>query len=149
MAFTVLRTLFDNLKELLDAHTTVQNIRLDEAFDEERLPRWVFLHPGSRAFTRWVDETLVIATGAITGTYYDLGKAIESLLEPHGIESLVIHTDGSIENVERLREGKPLLVIMQYDIALAARSSVVSVYGVDPSEVELPSIPAVAGIRRT
>ena len=61
VAFTVLRTLFDNLKELLHAHTTAQDIRLDEAFDEARLPRWVSLHPGSRAFTRWVDETLVIA----------------------------------------------------------------------------------------
>ena len=92
------------------------------AFDENKLPRWVSLHPGSNAFYRWTRETLVIATGAITGTYYDLGRTIQSLLEPHGIESLVMHTDGSIENVEL--QDRPLVAIMQYDIALAARSGV-------------------------
>ena len=102
------------------------------------------LHPGAATFVDWAEETLLIATGAMAGKYYELGKTIQRLLAIRGVESFVIHTDGSIENAGLLASGRPTLAIMQYDTALAARSGV-SIYDFDPAEyVDLPGIPKKA-----
>ena len=147
LAFAIVKGMFENLRELLDVHPTAQHIKLANAFDAEKLPAWTSLHPGATGFVKWSDETLLIATGAISGKYYELGRMIHRLLEIRGIESFVIHSDGSIENAAILASGRPALAIMQYDTALASRAGV-SFYDFDAAEeVDIPAIPEVRGLR--
>ncbi|MCH8290300.1 TAXI family TRAP transporter solute-binding subunit [Candidatus Poribacteria bacterium] len=115
--------LFDDIDKLLRA----QEIRLQNAFNTEGLPTGIELHPGAKRFKAKMDRELHIVTGTINGKYWELGKKIQSLLEQRGMRSWVIHTDGSVENVEWLKraslhKGAPSLAIMQYDIALASHS---------------------------
>ena len=113
-AVQIVDALYDNIRELLRAHTRAEDI-------EFRIPgRTVIdLHPGVRRFWDDQDNILLIATGSIDGIYYSTGKAIQQLLEQRGIESRVIHTEGSMENLEWLLHGNTLAV-MQYEVALAA-----------------------------
>ena len=123
----IVHGLFDNIGDLLTDHTILNDIDLERAFnlsDDELLGAFE-LHQGATDFRKWVEEqALFILTGTVNGKYYDLGKSIQLLLEAYHVQSLVVPTDGSLENAELLsrREG-PALAIMQYDIALAARSA--------------------------
>ena len=114
LAGQVVDGLYDNILELLRSHTTAQDI-------EYRMPHpnVIDLHPGVARFWEQQQEMLLIATGAIDGTYYATGKMIQTLLEQYGIDSRVVHTDGSLENLARLQLGNTL-ALMQYDVALAA-----------------------------
>jgi uncharacterized protein len=122
----IVRGFFDNIGDLLTDHTILNDIDFERAFnfsDDELLGTFE-LHEGATNFKEEVDkQALLILTGALNGKYYDLGKRIQMLLETYHIQSLVVPTDGSLENAELLsrREGSAL-AIMQYDIALAARS---------------------------
>lgn len=64
-------------------------------------------------------KNIVIATGGITGVYYPAGGAICRLVNrarmDHGIHCYVESTEGSIANLNALREGKFDLVIAQSD----------------------------------
>jgi len=147
-AFLIIKSIFDNLRELLDAHPAAQHIKLSDAFGNYAMPERMALHPGASEFVSWAEDTLVIATGAMSGKYYELGRMLQRLLAIRGIASFVVHTDGSIENAEILASGRPALAIMQYDAALAARAGV-SVYSFDASEItDVPRIPEVRGLRR-
>ena len=85
-----------------------------------KLPSGVKLHPGAARFWKQEKTKLLVATGALTGIYYDKGKVIETLLEQNGIPARAIHTDGSVENASLLQDRAwPAIAIMQYDTALA------------------------------
>ncbi|UCC74373.1 MAG: hypothetical protein JSV86_07395, partial [Gemmatimonadota bacterium] len=103
------------------------------------------LHPGADQFDREQGSALLIATGALGGTYYELGRMIQQLLRGSNIDARVTHTDGSLENAELLGT-RNTIAIMQYDAALASRIGESRfVYNVD-----LPrcTIPAVENVRR-
>ena len=117
LAYLVESALFDSL----DKFSHVQEMKLHRMLDEAGLPEGITLHPGAKAFKRKEEKRLIIATGAIDGKYWNLGKTIQSLLEQRGIRTRVIRTDGSLENVRILTE-RPGLAIMQYDIALASHT---------------------------
>ena len=133
----VLGAIFDHISELQVARIRVQDIRLYKAFKD--LPEKE-LHDGAKEFRDKENEKLWIATGVINGKYYDLGKRLERVLELRGVESRVIHTDGSIENLKLLEQHERTIAITQYDTALA------SVFG-DPygapkimKEIKIPRV---------
>ncbi|UCC72868.1 MAG: TAXI family TRAP transporter solute-binding subunit [Gemmatimonadota bacterium] len=144
LAETVLEVLLDKIVDLLIAHQKAGDIRLTTLFHvPENFP--LRLHPGADQFDREQGSALLIATGALGGTYYELGRMIQQLLEGSDIDARVTHTDGSLENAELLGT-RYAIAIMQYDAALASRIGESRfVYNVD-----LPrcSIPAVKNIRR-
>ncbi|MHC4991740.1 MAG: TAXI family TRAP transporter solute-binding subunit, partial [Planctomycetota bacterium] len=145
-ASRIVEALFDNLPELLRTHTKAEDIKLRRAFWE-----WldiddsgdissaadsglITLHPGARRFVDRELDTLHIATGALSGKYYELGLKIRDALKHYGIRSRVLHTDGSWENMDLLDPvGRhPVLGIVQLDAAMAVRSgSTRNVYGVN------------------
>ena len=114
LAAQVVDALYDNIRDLLRAHTRAEDI-------EFRIPELgvIDLHPGVARFWEGQKGMLQIATGAIDGIYYSTGKAIQQLLEQRGIRSSVVHTQGSLENLDRLAQGNTL-ALMQYEVALAA-----------------------------
>ena len=142
----LLNAVFDHVNELAVAHIRVQDIRLERTLTD--LPKGFELHPAARQFRDKEREKLRIATGVINGKYYDLGKRIQLLLQKKGISSRVIHTDGSIENLNQLnRNKKNTLAIMQYDTALASMWSSI-VYGREVADTLPLAIPTVEGLRR-
>lgn len=143
LVFELEDAFFNNIGNLLLTLTGAQDVRLETAF--QGYPKGFELHPGVIKFIEKEKEKLHIATGAIGGRYYELGKSIQGVLEPYGISSRVIHTDGSVENVRLLADGRTLAV-MQYDVALAAYRSPELIYKVVPSEDV--NIPKVQDLRR-
>ena len=142
----VLNTLFDHFADLAVATNRVQDVRLETAFDEKLLSG-VSLHPAVHRFQNREAQRLLIATGALTGKYYDLGKRIQLLLKHEGIPARVIHTDGSLENLRLLRTNRrPTIAIIQYDTALASIWSP-EIYG-DSELAKTLDIPRVQGLRR-
>jgi TRAP transporter TAXI family solute receptor len=142
----ILNALFDNLSKFVVAHIHVDDIRLERAFElpEGIAKEGVLLHPGVNAFQKQENERLLIATGTINGKYYQIGKRMQVVLKQKGIPSRVIHTDGSLENLELLKNcSRPVVAIMQYDAALASYWSP-SIYGT----TESLDIPRVRGLRR-
>ena len=143
LAFLILDALFDNIADLRLAHAKAQGIKLTRAFE---VPGGFLMHSAATEFEEAESDRLLVATGAINGKYYQLGRTIESLLEEHGIPARFIHTDGSLENADLLRT-RPTIAIMQYDAALASRFGQPRfVYNVDLPETA--SIPEVRNIRR-
>jgi TRAP transporter TAXI family solute receptor len=115
----VLDALFDNIAELLLAHSGVGEIRLQDAFPLA-LPAKLRWHQGALRFQEQEAEKLLIATGVPDDKYHRIGKVIEEQLELEGIPARAIHTDGSLENALLLRvRPHNTLAILQYDIALA------------------------------
>ena len=51
-------------------------------------------------------KTITIATGDVTGAYYDYGQRYREILSRHGITLKVRSTKGSVENLELLRKSK-------------------------------------------
>ena len=116
----ILGAVFDHIKDLLLVHSAAQDIRFQEA-SMLKLPPDVRRHPGAARFWKQEKTKLLVATGALTGIYYDKGKVIETLLRQNGIPARAIHTDGSVENASLLQNPTwPAIAIMQYDTALAA-----------------------------
>ena len=143
LAYIIIETLFDNITDLLLAHTIAQDIKLTRAF---KVPAGFLLHPGSMKFKEKERQALLVATGAVNGKYYDLGVMIQLLLKERGIHARAIHTDGSLENAELLIN-RPTIAIMQYDAALSSRFGQPKfVYGENFSDDG--SIPEVNKIRR-
>jgi len=143
LVFLIEKTLFDNIDELLMVHMTAQDIRIDKAFSG--LPTSVLLHPGAERFRKNEQKTLTIATGAINGKYWHIGKAIQTLLNQRGIRTRVFHTDGSLENAELLMK-QPTLAIMQYDTALASHTQSPKV--IFKTFLDGIDIPTVRGMKR-
>jgi len=117
LAFVILEALFDNITDLLLVHAKAQDIKLTDAFE---VPKGFKLHPGAAKFRDKEQDALLVATGALNGKYYQLGRMIQLLLEERGIRASVMQTDGSLENAELLSK-RPTIAIMQYDAALASR----------------------------
>jgi TRAP transporter TAXI family solute receptor len=142
LAFVILEALFDNIGDLQLAHPNAQDIKLTRAFDlSDEL-----LHRGAKEFREHQRSALLIATGAINGKYYGIGKTIRSLLQERGIAARVMQTDGSLENAELLST-RPTIAIMQYDAALASRFGEPRfVYRVDLPD--WTGLPQVRNIRR-
>jgi len=140
LAAVIVKSLFYDTERLELAHSKALEIKLTEALAAEDLPlEW---HPGVEKFLK---ETLLIATGAMKGHYYHLGRRIQEQLEAWGISAVTIHTDGSIENASLLKDYHAI-AIMQHDAALAAQSgSLESIYGESSSGER---IARVEGIRR-
>lgn len=133
LAYRVVAGLFDNPIDLMMAHTRAGDIRLTRAFE---VPEGVALHAGAMLFRERDQQTLLIATGALNGRYYNLGCMIKSLLDQRNIRSRVVHTDGSFENA-RLLAQRPTLAFMQYDAALASRFGTPrSIYSMDFPEAQ-------------
>jgi TRAP transporter TAXI family solute receptor len=142
----ILNTVFDHLADLAVAGIRVQDARLETAFDEELLSG-IALHPGVQKFRDRENEKLLIATGTINGKYYDIGKRMQLLLQQAGIPARVVHSDGSLENLELLKANEgPTLAIVQYDTALASTWTG-AIYG-DPELGKALDIPRVKGLRR-
>ena len=80
----ILGALFDHIKDLLLVHAAAQDIRFQEA-SVPKLPPGVRLHPGAARFWKHEKTKLLVATGSLTGIYYDKGKIIETLLRQNGI----------------------------------------------------------------
>ncbi|MHA2065944.1 MAG: TAXI family TRAP transporter solute-binding subunit [Candidatus Thorarchaeota archaeon] len=134
LAFVILEALFDNITDLLLVHAKAQDIKLTDAFE---VPEGFNLHPGAAKLRDKEQDALLIATGALNGKYYKLGRMIELLLEERGIRSSVMQTDGSLENSELLRK-RSTIAIMQYDAALASRIGKPEiVYHEDLSDVDI------------
>lgn len=139
-------TLFDNLTDLLLAHKVVHQIRLQDLLwpeDSELLPfgrapadvlprrevgtgprpdlpPGIDLHEGVRLFARRDESKLMIASGPLGGTYHTTAKLIQAALEQQGIPTRVIPTDGSVENLRLMAKRRPMLAIVQRDVALAS-----------------------------
>jgi TRAP transporter TAXI family solute receptor len=142
----VLNTLFDHIADLAVATIRVQDVRLETAFDEKSLSG-VGLHRGVHKFQNQEAQRLLIATGALNGKYYDLGKRMQLLLDHEGIPARVIHTDGSLENLRLLwAKKRPTVAVIQYDTALASIWSP-EIYG-DSELAKTLDIPRVQGLRR-
>lgn len=162
---SILSVIFDHLDEFAIAHIRAHEIKLWKAFDD--VPNGVELHSGALQFKKQEERRLLVATGALGGKYYNVGKTIQLLLEKRRIRRLrdviqrgdmaefvqmllrpeqsyvrIVHTDGSLENARLLQNGRTL-AIMQYDVALAARlRSSKPVYTVDlPADVEFATLP--------
>ena len=69
---------------------------------------------------------LIIATGDKSGTYYPIGSKIAELLTNDALSMQVKaeSTNGSIDNINRLNDGKVDLAIIQNDIAYYAANAV-------------------------
>lgn len=119
LVILILNALFDNTDMLLREHSKAQDIRIDRALNFDELQLGIPPHPGAEKFKKKEEKKLLIATGAIYGKYWQIGKKIQSVLELNGIPARTIHTDGSLENLELL-EKRTTLAIMQYDVALAS-----------------------------
>jgi len=71
---------------------------------------------------------IVIGTGGISGTYYPIGASMTAVISKYvdGVNASAISTDGSIENVELMKEGK-------VDLLLGAANSLYVAYnGLEP-----------------
>ncbi|MHC4175164.1 MAG: TAXI family TRAP transporter solute-binding subunit [Planctomycetota bacterium] len=137
LAFVILEALLDNITDLLLVHAKAQEIKLVEPFEP---PEGFRLHPGAIEFRDKESSKLLIATGALNGKYYELGRKIQLLLEERGIRARVMQTDGSLENAELLNE-RPTIAIMQYDAALASRINKPGfVYHPALSDVNIPQV---------
>jgi len=140
LAAVIVKGLFYDTERLELAHSKALEIKLTDALDIDDFP--VSRHPGVKTF---LDETLLIATGAMNGYYYRLGKNIQNQLEAWGIPAVTIHTDGSFENAKLLMD-RHAIAVMQYDAALAAQcGNLKSIYKVD---LENMDISHVKGIHR-
>ena len=136
----ILDDLFDHTPALLAIHAQAQDIR----FEMPAKGAVVDLHPGTERFWKEISRGPLIATGAIGGLYYSVGEAIREALEPYDIDAQVFHTEGSVENVNRITDREATVAIMQYDIALASYWGVTEpIYG-----VSFPGIPEEPGLRR-
>lgn len=62
-----------------------------------------------------VAMALTIATGSPDGTYYQIGKDIEKLMESSDVAIQVLPTNGSFENIDLLGNGRADLGIVQLD----------------------------------
>jgi TRAP transporter TAXI family solute receptor len=144
VVIAIMDELFDNLETLAAASQRVQDIRIERSLEE--LKRIIPLHPGTVEFRERQKDTLLIATGAIGGRYFRMGKRMEEILRRHGIPTRVLQTDGSLENLEILAGDRPALAIVQYDAALASHWSP-SLYRshAGPMRVDVPS---TNGLRR-
>ncbi len=144
LAFLILEALYDNVGDLLLAHPKAQDIKLTRAFD---IPPVLPVHSGARRFEAQANEALLVATGAVNGKYYYLGKMIQQLLNQRGIPARVVQSDGSLENATLL-SSRPTIAIMQYDAALAARfSEPAFVYQVGSGdELGIPPVPKIRRI---
>ncbi|MFC2170889.1 arylsulfotransferase family protein, partial [Calditrichota bacterium] len=137
--------LFDNIADLLIANRKAHDIRFENAF--ENPPHGIELHPGVNNFVETEKKKILITTGAFDGKYHEIGNRIKMVLEQQGIESRVIHTGGSIENVGLLLQ-RPCLAIVQYDIALASYWGAPELFYKDKSITDEVTIPEVRCMRR-
>jgi TRAP transporter TAXI family solute receptor len=115
---SVLDALFDNAKDLATGHFIATDIRKSGLQKHDRLKQ----HPGVELFEQRESSKLLIATAGASGSYYETGKIIQGLLEDRRLESTVLQTNGSLENLTYLAEERPTLAIVQYDVVLAAHS---------------------------
>jgi TRAP transporter TAXI family solute receptor len=146
LAYLILTALFENIADLLLAHARAQDVKITEALDTLEVPMGFSLHPGAERFAKDQQDLLLVATGALYGKYYDLGRRIQSLLNERRIGSRVVQTDGSLENA-RLLNSERSLAIMQYDAALASSFGEPRfVYGVDLTNAS--GVPVVKDLRR-
>ncbi|MEE8250174.1 MAG: TAXI family TRAP transporter solute-binding subunit [Gemmatimonadales bacterium] len=135
--------LFDSISELAIPHPRLQDVRFERAFSD--LPPGIEFHPGAIEFQTQQRGKLLIATGVIDGRYFELGKRMQQVLEADGIDTRMIHTDGSLENLELLEENLwPAMAILQYDVALASLWS----SDIYDSPRLGNTIPQVTGLRR-
>jgi TRAP-type uncharacterized transport system substrate-binding protein len=51
-------------------------------------------------------RTVIMATGTEGSAYHEFGKRYRALLERHGVELRLVTTNGSIDNVQRLRDAQ-------------------------------------------
>ncbi|MHC5003116.1 MAG: TAXI family TRAP transporter solute-binding subunit, partial [Planctomycetota bacterium] len=166
-AHAILDTIFWNIRQLLEAHTKAEDIKLRLAFspwtDSPGEPMnlelaeastWKLIEPhdGVRDFLAAKRDTLFILTGSLAGKYYDRGLTIQNALERANIPAHVMHTDGSLENAESLAittepdKRYQALAILQLGTALASlHGRPDRLYGIPADDFEFPSI---AGLRR-
>ncbi|PCI38906.1 MAG: C4-dicarboxylate ABC transporter substrate-binding protein [Rhodospirillaceae bacterium] len=76
-------------------------------------------------------NTLTIATGSDTGAYFKYANRYKDILAQSGIELNVISTQGSVENIQLLKDGKVDLAFVQGGVGDATR---------DPNLVSLGSV---------
>ncbi len=57
--------------------------------------------------------TFTISTGSQAGSYYGFGLEYQEIIDEEGLSLEVLHSAGSVENVERLRSGEVDIAIVQ------------------------------------
>ena len=65
-----------------------------------------------------------IATGSKSGVYYSVGEALDKIIQTKypDVTIKVIETDGSVDNIQMLKDGKVDLALIQNDIACYANT---------------------------
>lgn len=61
-------------------------------------------------------RVISIATGSKLGTYYRFGNDIAGVAQQHGVTVKVLNTEGSLDNLERMKRGRADLAIVQSDV---------------------------------
>jgi len=82
------------------------------------------LAAGGPAAAQDAERVLVMATGDVTGAYFSAGAALCRVANEgrreHGLRCSAVPSEGSVDNLRRLREGSVELAITQSDVQAAA-----------------------------
>ena len=72
-------------------------------------------------------EIIRLGTSTIGGNYYELGKKIDSILSNNDFDFVieVVNTEGSVDNIEKLRKNDIDMAIVQNDIAFLADNGMI------------------------
>jgi len=70
------------------------------------------------------EKKLTIATGSKSGNYYKVAKEYKKLLEQNEIEVTLINTEGSVENIQLLKEKKADIAFVQNGILTAKEKDI-------------------------
>lgn len=143
--------LFDNLYSLVQAHPAAAQIELHEALNEA--PDGFDWHAGiSETFAQRDADTIWIATGPCDRVYFELGRDMQAILREQGVSAHVIPTEGSLENLALLQQDRPVLGIVQYDVAVAAvTGQPKTIYKQSPEELlkkQSSPVPPMTDLRR-
>jgi uncharacterized protein len=103
------------------------------------LLRGLLVTPLVAGCTGTTEQPLALAAGEPGGFYVEFGELLASALGAAGLPAAVVNTGGSVDNIERLREGTAALGLVLTDIALAARN------GGEPFGAPVP-LPAIGRV---
>ena len=159
----LVETGLDNSHALHVQHSWKELLRPWDAFE---IPAGVplGLHAGSMRVKRKLRTKLLILTGAFGGKYHAIGRSLRRELATRDVTAYVSHSDGSLENAERLRAWSEsrdthqhMVAIMQADAALVSVSGTpMDAYGLQLLPVDVDkeaalraknSVAAVKGLR--
>jgi TRAP transporter TAXI family solute receptor len=84
------------------------------------LMRGLLVTPLIAACSGGAPRPLALAAGEPGGFYVEFGELLTAALAAAGLPTTVVHTGGSVDNIQQLRDGTAALGLALTDIALAA-----------------------------